>query len=159
MCVCFTSRSPHLKPNMALPLSHGVPSCHISHTLQNSGQKFASLLALQCFWMSEPASALFRDQSNCCEFKPNIFHLKCHGRSAKQKRIVGNRLETTAGWSVYSSINSSVLMNWVWKLPLYWWRHGWSTEMRKIVIASSCRQNLESVYLSLGIERFFWRGQ
>lgn len=61
--------------------------------------------------MSKPVSALFRDQSNCCEVKTNIFHLKCHGRSAKQKRIVGNRLETTAGWSVYSSINSSVLMN------------------------------------------------
>lgn len=114
---------------MALPLSHGVPSCHISHPLCRTLSKmFASLSALQCFWMSEPASALFRDQSNCCEFKTNIFHLKCHGRSAKQKRIVGNRRETTAGWSVYSSINSSVLMNSVRKLPLYWWRHGWSRD-------------------------------
>lgn len=122
-------------------------------------KKFASLSALQCFWMSEPASALCRDLSNRCEFKTNIFHLKCHGRSAKQKRIAGNRLETTAGWSVYSSINSSVLMSWVRKLPLYWWRHGWSAQMRKIVIASGCRRNLESVYLSLSTELFFWRGQ
>lgn len=102
---------------------------YIPPSLQNPFQKmFDSLLALRCFWMSKPVSALFRDQSNCCEVKTNIFHLKCHGRSAKQKRIVGNRLETTAGWSVYSSINSSVLMNWVWKLPLYWWRHGWRWE-------------------------------
>ena len=122
-------------------------------------KKFASLSVLQCFWISEPASALFGDFSNCCEFKTNIFHLKCHGRSAKQKRIAGNRLKWTAGWSVYSSINSSVLMSWVQKLPLYWRRHGWSAQMRKIAIASGCRQNSESVYFSLSIELFFRRGQ
>lgn len=114
-------------------------------------KKFASLSSPQCFWMSGPASALFRDWSNCCEFKTNIFHLKCHGRSAKQKRIAGNRRETMTGWSVYSSINSSVLMSWVRKLPLYWWRLGWSTQMRRIVIASGCRQNSKSVYFSLSI--------